>query len=76
MELRGHPSVSSSSGAVRVPQALTGPRLKGEDAEQGPGDNVQAVEGSLPVEVILVRVNHRHSEQQYQLHRDLGGRGL
>lgn len=67
------PSSGDTGGSLGSPWALTGTRLEGEDAEQGAGDDVQAVEGSLPVQVVLVRVHHGHGEQQHQLHRDLGG---
>lgn len=59
-----------------LPWALTGARFQSEDAEEGAGDDVQAVEGSLPVQVVLVGVHDRDSEQQQQLHRHLGGAAM
>lgn len=50
---------------------LTGPRLQGQGHEQGADDQVQAVEGPLPVPVLLVGVHDGDGEEQQELHGQL-----
>ena len=54
---------------------LTGPRLQGQDHEQGADDQVQAVEGPFPVPILLVGVHDRDSEEQQELHGQLSSVG-
>lgn len=50
---------------------LTGPRLQGQDQDQRADGQVQAVEGPLPVPVLLVGVHDGDGEQQQELHGQL-----
>lgn len=50
---------------------LTGPRLQGQDQDQGADHQVQAVEGPSPVSVFLVRVHQGDREEQQELHGQL-----
>ena len=52
---------------------LTGPRLQGQDQDQGADHQVQAVEGPFPVSVFLVGVHQGDGEEQQELHRQLSG---
>lgn len=52
---------------------LTGPRLQGQDQDQGADHQVQAVEGPLPVSVLLVGVHQGDGEEQQELHGQLSG---
>ena len=54
---------------------LTGPRLQGQGQEQGADDQVQAVEGPLPVPVLLVGVHDGDGEEQQELHGQLSSAG-
>lgn len=52
---------------------LTGPRLQGQDQDQGTDHQVQAVEGPFPVPVFLVWVHEGDGEEQQELHGQLSG---
>lgn len=52
---------------------LTGPRLQGQDQDQGADHQVQAVEGPLPVAIVLVGVHDGDGEEEQELHGQLSG---